>query len=363
MSSSIGVATNRFSSLRFSLDEPRCETHFPLSSEFSAITNELTLSELPVNEAVTPDIEMSVSRAAHNLQVDRKCIDVFVHASPNIQAFCLPFSTERCILRLASSLVSLLSNKELSFVIGHELGHFIFGHAAYSHSEQLPSFESAISEKYREISCDRLGLLACGSLNDSVSSLLKSSSGLPSSLLNLNIPEYLASLNQFNSNEWAGFDGSLISHPPLMIRCRALLWFSGALGTSLNLSNLQAVELADINHRIENELSKFVDIHASRYRKHLVDSYRFWFSVYLIAAHGTFTSGAQERFSLAFGSKRLNQVKELLASSSTEDVNELIQGRLSETARKISKDFPRSSDRLFQSIKHDVFDLSLTNNS
>lgn len=359
MSNSSRRIASQLGALRFSLDIPSNEGRLPLSSHLRTIAMGLTLNELPVSDAIAPGIESAVGRATSNLGLRREGVDVFVYASPEIQATCLPSSTDRCVLRLSSELVSLLSQNELSFVVGHELAHHVYGHSSAHFKNEEISLEEVISLKYQEISADRLGLLACQSLKDAAGALIKAASGLTSPFIRLDVSEYLSTLSRFDDMDLVENDSSITSHPPLMIRCRALLWFFGAIGSSLNLANLLPSELDQVNGRIERDFSKFVDIHASTHKEKLVESYRLWLAMSGVASHGSFTKDAQEKFCNAFGIERLDQVKGFLSSSTPEEAIEYCRGRLSEAVHCLRRDFPASSASLMKEAHHEINMLGL----
>ncbi|MBF0337334.1 MAG: M48 family metalloprotease [Nitrospirae bacterium] len=88
---------------------------------------------------------------------------------------------------VSSSIIKDFDTREIAFVIGHELGHVIFGHNKipagffFSGEMQIPhELIHMISSwsKASEISADRLGLLCCGNLRSAASAFFKLVSGL-----------------------------------------------------------------------------------------------------------------------------------------------------------------------------------------
>ena len=83
---------------------------------------------------------------------------------------------------ITSKLIELLSEEELQFIIGHEVAHYFYQHSLY------PNLESASETNLKlyilnlnrsaEISADRVGLIASGSLEKSLRANLKLASGL-----------------------------------------------------------------------------------------------------------------------------------------------------------------------------------------
>ncbi len=90
-------------------------------------------------------------------------------------------------LLLHSAMIKEFSCEELSFVIGHELGHVIFEHSQLpvhdilSNVQGLPRASADLLLRWSraaEVSADRVGMLCCGSLTAAVTALFKTSSGL-----------------------------------------------------------------------------------------------------------------------------------------------------------------------------------------
>ena len=124
-----------------------------------------------------PDVHRLVQDGAHILDLP-EVPETFVSADPFPNARTV--GIEKPFLILSSSLIDLLDEEELRFVIGHELGHVLSGHAVYrSMLDQLLALSrrvfflpvgylglraliTALEEWYRksELSCDRAGLLA-----------------------------------------------------------------------------------------------------------------------------------------------------------------------------------------------------------
>jgi Zn-dependent protease with chaperone function len=103
--------------------------------------------------------------------------ELFVSQSPTVQAGA--YGIDQPFVVLHSGTIELLDDDELAFVIGHELGHILSGHALYHTMLRLIlmagttaapwmlelvrwPLQIALLEWYRksELSCDRAGLLA-----------------------------------------------------------------------------------------------------------------------------------------------------------------------------------------------------------
>ncbi len=112
-------------------------------------------------------------------------LEAYVHSQPAVNAF-IARGNVRTIVVLSSGAVNLLSAEELEFVIGHELGHALYGHldVGIGHLLEEERFPPRVSMRLRawqraaEISADRAGLMSCGSLEVAANALFKTLSGL-----------------------------------------------------------------------------------------------------------------------------------------------------------------------------------------
>jgi Zn-dependent protease with chaperone function len=124
---------------------------------------------------------------------------------------------DKPFLVLSSGLVDLLDEEELRFVIGHELGHILSGHAVYRSMLNalltlsrrvfflpvgylgLRALLSALEEWYRksEISCDRAGLLAAQDPDAALRSLMKVAGG--AQLAEMDVTAFLEQAREYDA--------------------------------------------------------------------------------------------------------------------------------------------------------------------
>ena len=189
-----------------------------------------------VDPQITPQLDQLIQTLRQVLRVLQP-IDVFVVSSPALNAFCLPSRKQsRFLMGLHSSLFHLFTANELLFVMGHELGHALLSHArvpniGFDHPDFSPLevFRLRALERRQEISCDRVGLLACQDVRVAASALFKLMCGLP--------PSWLRS---FDEEAFAKHFDKIIdmvdyapdledptgTHPIIPLRVKALLGFS-----------------------------------------------------------------------------------------------------------------------------------------
>lgn len=137
-----------------------------------------------VNVRLLPNVAQSFARIARHVEGGKE-LDAYVFADPEINAF-VAEGRSHMLVAVSSGAVSALSSEELEFVIGHELGHAVYGHLDVAagfliehgnldleRCQLLRSFQRAA-----EVSADRAGLVCCGSLEVAANALFKTLCGL-----------------------------------------------------------------------------------------------------------------------------------------------------------------------------------------
>ena len=185
-----------------------------------------------------------------------------MYASPELRAECYASSTIQCIIRFSSSLVDLLDEEEFAFVAGHELGHFLLGHGLTHIERQSESIEYFIQQRAQEISVDRIGLVACDSVDVALRALMKVASGLNDRHLRFDVGAFIAQLRMTAPN--SGSDNHRASHPSILVRCRALLWFSLNDVFTKRAEVFVQSQMQQLDARIQDDINTYVPIAEAR---------------------------------------------------------------------------------------------------
>ena len=151
-------------------------------------------SGVKVSERQFPHIHEMLRDGAYILDMD-KVPELFVTQTPLVNAMAL--GTNNPFIVLNTGVVDLMDAEELRFIIGHELGHVLSGHAVYrtmlynlillaSRIAWMPlgyiglrAIIWGLEEWYRksELSCDRAGLLAGQDADAARRALMKTAGG------------------------------------------------------------------------------------------------------------------------------------------------------------------------------------------
>ena len=221
----------------------------------SATDSRLVTSHmLKVGPSLTPLIEDCVENSCANLSFPRQLVDVYIAPSVESNAYCTTHDG-RCAVVINSALVEALGPSELSFVIGHEIGHFLVPEFATS---SRGSLEASIKSRRAELTMDRIGLVASRDLNMACLAKLKMLSGLSRRHLKLDVVEIISDWRrELTQGAHEMLTGS--THPPPGLRIHALVRFHG---TSLyrSIVGLQGgTDPREANDEILDELGKYVD--------------------------------------------------------------------------------------------------------
>ena len=140
-------------------------------------------SAMPVNGAQTPELDRLVWTCSQKLQPG--VVDVYLVNKNQLNAYTFGISEPKALV-LYTPMVKVMGPGELSFVIGHEMGHVALGHTwlntILGGMAGIPApFGAAVLlfasfrwwNRMCEYSADRAGLLACGDLNLAISALVK----------------------------------------------------------------------------------------------------------------------------------------------------------------------------------------------
>ena len=167
---------------------------------------ELCGSNFHVTKESCPELYNMVRESAETLDIDR-LPEIYTQWSYGINAYTTGYKDDT-ILVLQSGSVDLMPDPELTFVIGHEMGHIKSGHVLYH--MMVKFFAQIISSTvlagkfivpiqlglnywYRmsEFTADRAGLLVCQDLEAALGAIMKMA-GLPKRYFNTSNPHVFA---------------------------------------------------------------------------------------------------------------------------------------------------------------------------
>ena len=166
-------------------------------------------------------------------------VDFYITGDSTVNAWTIasPREGEPHIVNINSGLINIMTDDELRFVVGHELGHLInkntemrrligFVFPPESTPPLMLQYKIRLWEQLSELSADRYGYMAVENLNTCLSAFFKMTSGLDVSKINMQLDIYLEEnlkhLEYFLHDKGLSRD----THPVNPIRVQALNLFA-----------------------------------------------------------------------------------------------------------------------------------------
>ena len=208
-------------------------------------------------------------------------VDFYITGDPSVNAFAIASQEEGepNIINVNSSLIQLMTDDELRFVIGHEMGHLINKNATlvklinfvFPHGATVPitlQYKIRLWQQLSELVADRFGYMAMPNLNVCISAFFKMSSGLDFNKMDMKVEAFLEDnkkrLEYFRNDKGINF----ATHPINPIRVEALNQFSKSVffnekGTSKEdlengMNELIEILLKVRNTELDSNMAKFI---------------------------------------------------------------------------------------------------------
>lgn len=238
---------------------------------------------LKVQEDLLPDFYALCQEVKNNLGFN-ELVDFYITGDSTANAFSLAAedSNEPHIVNVNSGLFNLMTEDELRFVIGHELGHLINRDTNLSRLIQFvfpPDSNIPVSLQYKirlhnqlaELVADRYGYMATKNLNVCVTAFFKMASGLDLTKMNVSLDALIADNSRRLDYFLKDRGTSRSSHPVNPIRVQALNLYA----------NAQSAE--ELQQGMEELISILLKVGDSELDEHLA---------YFIASAGLIVSSA-----------------------------------------------------------------------
>ncbi|GAL62825.1 M48 family metallopeptidase [Algibacter lectus] len=198
----------------------------------------LLKSSLRLTKTLAPMLHEIGEHCKNTLKL-KADIEFFVYQSDIFNASCYPPDDNKLYIILSSGILERFSKEELTFVVGHEIGHVLFEHFDYPVRQILDEGENHLApihamklyawNRNAEISADRAGLLCCQDFEAVGRTFFKLSSGVTTDSLDFQLNAYIEQfvdleevLNDANHDpsDWYS------SHPFSPLRIKALELFN-----------------------------------------------------------------------------------------------------------------------------------------
>ena len=318
----------------------------------SHLSNLLTNS-VRVSKEILPKVGSAIETVFERIKIENN-FNFFVTADNNqANASCsLMSSASRPDIVLTSRLIELLSLEELQFVIGHEVAHFVYQHALYPNHNNVEDRNLKLNilnlSRAAEISADRIGFLACASLDASLKANFKLASGLSDKHFNFKPSTYL---DQLRDLEDLGKSSSELwsTHPSFLIRMQSLIWFSMSkeYHEFFDQKKKGSYSLSEIDEKLDSKIKKITGDELENSNKRIYESALIWGSLDIYLSDKKFSKDEQEEFSNRFGEK----AKKAISLMKISNARDMLDKKIDASFNDASKLLKTEKNKLVEELK------------
>ena len=303
--------------------EDRLESYGDFQPIFlSEIIEDLYRNALEITPNTTPKIYSLLWETCKDLRVPGNSVQAFVRDYPHFQAISYFSDNRQNVLVLSSKIINFLNDKELKFVLGHEIGHFLLQHGSSQPSEKDPEY--FVYQRAQEISADRIGLIACSDVDSACRALMKISSGLHDGFLGRSSSEYVRQLERSELRTGERWD---LTHPSSVVRAAILFQFADQIDVR-NYAEVSSTKIASIDQKLQSKISSWVSPDPNIASMDTRNELEMWRYLERKVSNGVFSKVAQKEFSDRFGEEKLIKVTRLFLDMSTQEVRHHIMARI-----------------------------------
>ena len=315
----------------------------PNELDDSHLSNLLSHS-IRVSKEILPKVGKAIEVVFDRIKIENQFNFFVTPDSYQANAACSLMSlASRPDIILTSRLVELLSTEELQFVIGHEVAHYIYQHALYPNYQNVNERNLKLNilnlSRSAEISADRIGFLACNSLEDSLKANLKLASGLNEKHLQFKFSVYLDQLREL---EAIGKSSSELwsTHPSFLIRMQALIWFSMSkeYHDFFETKKKGTYDLKTIDQKIDKTIKKIIGNEIDISNKEVFNRALLWGSLDIYLSDKTFSEKEQEKFMSKFGKDKASKAISFLKISNKNMLEKKVEESFFEATKLLKTD-------------------------
>lgn len=209
-------------------------------SDQNKVRRQLLSTSVRLTPTLAPELHRMIAVCKEKLELDAS-FEPYVYPDSQANAAVVKPEDGRVFLLFSSQLLEMFDEGELTYVVGHELGHHKFGHhglpvrAVLKGAKVRPAVALQLFSwsRFAEVSADRAGLYCAGSLDAVGRGLFKLASGLRGTKTNLAVDALLAQMEEIQADGIAtGNDGDrgewFSTHPFSPLRLKAAQLFANS---------------------------------------------------------------------------------------------------------------------------------------
>lgn len=327
----LASSRDRLAKCRFSDDDPEVYgvSNSALEGERQndQIRARLLADAVRLVPELMPDLHQMFHETVDQLQLTG-CVEGYVYSdvAPQAQCVFVGGDTKAAVL-ISSGIIGLLDLDELKFVVGHELGHLIYGHHGYPDPRSARDDNERLNwlamQRAAEISADRIGFLGSKSMDGAVRAIIKTSTGLESDQLRFDVGKYLDQLRHLTS---LGGNADIVfaSHPMFPVRMKALLWFemSEPCAEIQGRSKKSALSGDQLDQRVAKDLESAGASVLTRIREESTQAAAVWAFLYVAIADNKLSKDEQAQLHDTFGDSAATNALQFVKDHGPDGVRE-----------------------------------------
>ena len=317
----------------------------------SHLSNLLTNS-VRVDKEILPKVGEAIETVFKRIKIENN-FNFFITADNNqANASCsLMSSASRPDIILTSRLIELLSIEELQFVIGHEVAHYVYQHALYPNHNNVEDRNLKLNilnlSRAAEISADRIGFLACSSLEDALKANFKLASGLSDKYFKFKPSTYLDQLRDLqdlgksSSELWS-------THPSFLIRMQSLIWFSMTkeYHDFFDQKKKGTYSLKEVDKKLDLKIRKVTGDEIAKSNKEIYEKALIWGSLDIYLSDKKFSKEEQDEFSKRFGANAKKAISLMKISNARDMLDKKINLSFNEASKLLKTEKDKLADEL-----------------
>ena len=318
----------------------------------SLVGGHYSQDHLQISAVLTPALFEGLHVVCDKLALPADRVTAYVYPSAVIGVDCFASSAAACIFRFSSALIHLLDEREFQFVAGRALGHFLLGSERKSDEVSRESVALFTRQRAREISVDRLGLIACAEIDDAIRAMVKTMSGLSEPYLRLDVGAFVAQLEQ--ARPLAESLAADTSHSFLPLRCRALLCFDALVRGA---PDCPADQRSQLDEQIQSDLSRYVEGLVEQRVDQAKKNFAIWRLVYEVVEDGVFDKREQESVAEQYGQDTIEWIKNTIDNVPISELKDMIYGNIKTAQEELASLIPESVEQELQLVEDDMREI------
>ena len=332
--------------LRFTYDRKQITGVSKSNTGIEGLLDHLLFQSVRVRDETFPRLATILNAVTYRVRGNLEKTELFVRPDPVLQACCYTSAARSAVIMLTSSLVERLNDDELASVIGHELGHWIYGHNGLGNIEEceqgVAQLKMLAAARCAEISADRISLVASRNVKSSLSALIKVSTGLDENNLRMDIQSFLKQYKELIERGPSPSE-AMSTHPFFLLRIRAMVLFSRSQDyyKVIGTSEKKGISCEETDESIHRDLRKISGLSIEDVDDELVTEILILACFVVFAEDGTFSKDEQAFFNDTFGKLDLSSYLELVQKLGPRGLNLRLRQRITALGGVSSKNSER----------------------